>query len=350
METDSVHVKPKKKAKAKSKGVGSGKGKGSGDGAVFREVPDPANVAPQQQRQQATTAEGVTSVIDRMLAAGTAYLAPSGILPNAASALLGNTIEGDELEKVIRPPGLDQTVEFDYGPPQPKAPGVDHTAEFELKPFSQHSEYVPIILTDPPNITSDPLDLEIAMPTKYYDIGTSSENPKKPPSETESNVSSAYGPAPRTLGYQRVPYARATGSEEPLVTSVPRVPSQIAQHAIDVSHQANLRAQQSFDLAAQAAEHIGAHVAATSQHVSIQVAAMAALGSAVQETMGHQSESKVRITAIESNAATVSQLQAVELRANRLEAQLDILGGRISRGKCTHSLCQPCDGRGHSSN
>ena len=103
-------------------------------------------------------------------------------------------------------------------------------------------------------------------------------------------------------------------------------------------------------------------MAAASQQMSVQVAAMAALGSVVQETMGHQSDSKERITAIESNAATVSQLHAVqqstlssynvaaseilristraeaqELRANRLEAQLDILRNKLEDAASTEA-------------
>ena len=86
----------------------------------------------------------------------------------------------------------------------------------------------------------------------------------------------------------------------------------IGQHAVQVSHEANLRSQEGYNIAANAATHVEAHVAATSQHLGIQVAALAALGTVVQETVGQQSNSEVRLTAIESHAATTSQLNEMQ--------------------------------------
>ena len=110
---------------------------------------------------------------------------------------------------------------------------------------------------------------------------------KKPPSETGSNVSSGYGPVPRGLGYKS-PYTRDSMApdniDDPLIRSVP-INTPVIQHAINTAQQADLRSQQSFDISGQAAGHVGAHVAAASQQFGVQVAAIAALGSVVNDTI-----------------------------------------------------------------
>ncbi len=335
MEAD-PKVKPKKKAKAKSKGEDSGKGSGSKGKQAPEGIHSSMGPAADEvsQQQQATTAEqGTTSAVDRMIAVGHVILTGQvGILPPSApqeghnttvpgSALLGNPL-GDDLKNVVAvdrfniatPPGLEHTVEFGYDPAPERNPGVDHTAEFSVKPFSQQGGG-PLLLSDPP-LTSDPLDLEIPMPTSK-DV----DEIKKPPSDAGSNMSASYAPAPRQYlsrahGYQQPskPYGKGSASSEDLLArSVPNLPGPTVQAAIDLSNEANLRAQASLNVSANAARSNEAQHAASFQHMGLRDAAanaaMAALGSVVQETVGQQSDTKTRVTAIETNAATTSQLQ-----------------------------------------
>ncbi len=102
----------------------------------------------------------------------------------------------------------------------------------------------------------------------------------------------------------------------------------VQNHAVQVAHESNLRSQASYDISANAAVHVDAHISAATLQMGTQAAAMAALGSVVQEALGHQTESEVRITAIESNAATTSQLNQVRQSA---AASLDAAAYEIQR-------------------
>ena len=178
-------------------------------------------------------------------------------------------------------------------------PGLDQTVEFEVKPYPNiRRDPLPLeFTTEFETLQSDPLTLERMMPSRtQFDA----ESLKKAPSESGS-FSSAYGPAPRSFGVKS-PYARSETSDANEVKEPTPSPNdlKITQHAINNADLANIRSQQAFDHSVQVAEHVG-----------VQVAAMAALGSAVGETAGAQTATQQRVQRLEASTASKQQLQSV---------------------------------------